>query len=251
MSRTNARLTVGISLTLGLTLALGVGAWLAGSPLYAADGAAAVAPPVLDLPKAAGPPQSAVFSGGCFWGVQAVFEHTRGVRQVLAGYAGGEKSTAEYETVSTGTTGHAESVQVSFDPAQISYGELLRVFFSVAHNPTELNRQGPDSGTQYRSEIFYLDEHQKQVAEAYIAQLDHAKAFSRKIVTRVDPYKGFYPAEGYHQDFLIHHPDNPYIVYNDLPKIENFRRLLPEDFRATPAALVAPVAVGTSQTPLP
>jgi peptide-methionine (S)-S-oxide reductase len=251
MSRTSARITIGISLTAGLALALGVGAWFTGSPLYAADNAAAVAPPVLDPPKAAGPLQSAVFSGGCFWGVQAVFEHTRGVRQVLAGYAGGEKSTAEYETVSTGTTGHAESVQVSFDPAQVSYGELLRVFFSVAHDPTELNRQGPDSGTQYRSEIFYMDAQQKQIAEAYIAQLDHAKAFPRKIVTRVDPYKGFFPAEAYHQDFLIHHPDNPYIVYNDLPKLANFRRVLPDDYLAAPVAVASPVTVGSNRTPLP
>jgi len=236
MSRTPVRLALFAS----LALVLGAGSWFALTPLQAADGAVVVAAPALDDPKAAGPQRSAVFSGGCFWGVQAVFEHTRGVRQVLAGYAGGEKSTAQYETVSTGTTGHAESVQVSFDPAQISYGELLRVFFSVAHDPTQLNRQGPDAGSQYRSEIFYADERQKQIAAAYIAQLDQSRIFSRRIVTRIDPYRGFYAAESYHQDFLIKNPDNEYILVNDLPKIENLRRLLPELYRGTP------VTVGSS-----
>jgi peptide-methionine (S)-S-oxide reductase len=231
---------VRLALFASLALVLGAGSWFALTPLQAADGAVVVAAPALDDPKAAGPQRSAVFSGGCFWGVQAVFEHTRGVRQVLAGYAGGEKSTAQYETVSTGTTGHAESVQVSFDPAQISYGELLRVFFSVAHDPTQLNRQGPDAGSQYRSEIFYADERQKQIAAAYIAQLDQSRIFSRRIVTRIDPYRGFYAAESYHQDFLIKNPDNEYILVNDLPKIENLRRLLPELYRGTP------VTVGSS-----
>jgi peptide-methionine (S)-S-oxide reductase len=239
MSRRTHRLAVRI----GLVLVLGVGCWLTLSPLHAADGAVAVAPPALDDPKAAGPAQSAVFAGGCFWGVQAVFEHTRGVRQVLAGYAGGQKSTADYETVSTGSTGHAESVQVNFDPAQVSYGELLRIFFSVAHDPTELNRQGPDVGTQYRSEIFYLNERQKQIAEAYITQLDGSRIFSRRIATRVDALQGFYAAEAYHQDFLIRNPSNPYIVYNDLPKIENFRRLLPDDYRASPVTVSVSVSV--------
>jgi peptide-methionine (S)-S-oxide reductase len=239
MSRTTLRLAVRVC----LVLLLGVGACLVLRPLRAADGAVAVAPPALDDPRAAGPPQTAVFSGGCFWGVQGVFEHVRGVRRVLAGYAGGDKSTAEYETVSTGRTGHAESVQVSFDPAQVSYGELLRVFFSVAHDPTQLNRQGPDVGTQYRSEIFYLNERQKQIAEAYIAQLDHSGIFSRRIATRVDPYGGFYPAESYHQDFLISNPGNPYIAYNDLPKIESFRRVLPDYFRAAPVTVSVSVTV--------
>lgn len=233
MSRTPVRLALFAS----LALVLGAGSWFALTPLQAADGAVVVAPPALDDPKAAGPQRSAVFSGGCFWGVQAVFEHTRGVRKVLAGYAGGEKSTAQYETVSTGTTGHAESVQVSFDPAQISYGELLRVFFSVAHDPTQLNRQGPDAGSQYRSEIFYADERQKQIAEAYIAQLDQSRIFSRRIATRIDPYRGFYAAESYHQDFLIKNPGNEYILVNDLPKIENLRRLLPDLYRGTPVTV--------------
>jgi peptide-methionine (S)-S-oxide reductase len=228
---------VRLALFASLALVLGAGSWFALTPLQAADGAVVVAPPALDDPKAAGPQRSAVFSGGCFWGVQAVFEHTRGVRKVLAGYAGGEKSTAQYETVSTGTTGHAESVQVSFDPAQISYGELLRVFFSVAHDPTQLNRQGPDAGSQYRSEIFYADERQKQIAEAYIAQLDQSRIFSRRIATRIDPYRGFYVAESYHQDFLIKNPGNEYILVNDLPKIENLRRLLPDLYRGTPVTV--------------
>jgi peptide-methionine (S)-S-oxide reductase len=166
--------------------------------------------------------------------VQGVFEHVRGVRRVVAGYAGGAKSTAEYETVSSGITGHAESVQISFDPAQISFGEILQVFFSVVHDPTQLNRQGPDTGTQYRSEIFYSDATQKQIADAYIAQLSQAQVFPRPIVTRVDGLTGFYPAEDYHQDFLTHHPNYPYIVYNDLPKIENFKRLFPAYYVGQP-----------------
>jgi peptide-methionine (S)-S-oxide reductase len=188
----------------------------------------------VDNPKAAGALQSAVLSGGCFWGVQGVFEHVRGVRKVVAGYAGGDKSTAEYGTVGRGTTGHAESVQITFDPAEVSYGELLHVFFSVVHDPTQLNRQGPDSGTQYRSEIFYLDDAQKKIAQSYISQLNGSKVFPEPIVTRVDAFKGFYPAEAYHQDFLIHNPNYPYIVYNDLPKIQNLRRVLPEYFQGKP-----------------
>jgi peptide-methionine (S)-S-oxide reductase len=216
------------------TLTLTVLTWCALGPVRAADGAVIIAPPAVNNPKAAGAAQSAVLSGGCFWGVQGVFEHVRGVRKVVAGYAGGDKSTAEYGTVSSGTTGHAESVQITFDPAETSYGELLRVFFSVVHDPTELNRQGPDIGTQYRSEIFYLDDAQKKIAEAYIAQLNGAKVFPHPIVTRVDAFKGFYPAEAYHQDFLIHNPNYPYIVFNDLPKIQNLQRVLPDDFHGKP-----------------
>lgn len=178
--------------------------------------------------------QTAVFSGGCFWGMQGVFEHVKGVKQVLAGYAGGSASTAQYETVSTGTTGHAESVQIKYDPKVISFAELLRIDFSVATDPTELNRQGPDEGTQYRNEIWYTTPDQKRVAEAYIAQLDKAHAFSAPIVTRVDANRGFYRAETYHQDFLIKNPDYPYIVINDLPKIENLKSLLPADYVAAP-----------------
>jgi peptide-methionine (S)-S-oxide reductase len=201
---------------------------------HAAESAVLLPPPAQDNPKAAGAAQTVVLSGGCFWGVQGVFEHVRGVRRVVAGYSGGAKDTAHYETVSTGSTGHAESVQISFDPAQISFGEILQVFFSVVQDPTQLNRQGPDSGTQYRSEIFFADAGQKQIADAYIAQLNQAHAFSRPIVTRVDSLKGFYPAEDYHQDFLVHNPHYPYIVYNDLPKIENFKRLFPAYYVGQP-----------------
>ena len=167
--------------------------------------------------------QTAVFAGGCFWGIQAVFQHVKGVNEATSGYSGGSASTADYETVSTGTTGHAESVQVTFDPAEISYGQLLKIFFSVAHDPTQLNRQGPDVGSQYRSVIFYTSDQQQRIAQAYIAQLDQAKVFSRKIVTQVVPLNAFYKAEAYHQNYATLHPDNPYIAYNDLPKVEHLR----------------------------
>jgi len=170
---------------------------------------------------------TAVFSGGCFWGVDAVFKHVKGVDKVVSGYAGGAANTAQYETVSTGTTGHAESVQVTYDPSKVSYDDLLKVFFFVAHDPTELNRQGPDSGTQYRSSIFYENEAQKKMADDYIAQLDQKRAFSKPIVTKVVPLKGFYPAEDYHQNYLELHPDQPYILFNDLPKLEQFQKDLP------------------------
>jgi peptide-methionine (S)-S-oxide reductase len=176
-------------------------------------------------------------AGGCFWGVQGVFEHMRGVKKVLSGYSGGEKSTAEYEIVSTGRTGHAESVQIVFDPNEVSYGELLRVYFSVAHDPTQLNRQGPDVGTQYRSNIFFSDESQKKIAMAYISQLDKSGVFKRPIVTRVDPLKGFYPAEKYHQDFLIKNPNWPYIVVNDIPKIQSMKKVFPVYYQGQPVTV--------------
>lgn len=200
----------------------------------AAEAPTVIAAPVLDLPKTAGALQTAVFSGGCFWGVQGVFEHVNGVRKVLSGYDGGNKDHAHYTQVSGGDTGHAESVQISYDPAQVSYGELLQVFFSVAHDPTQLNRQGPDSGTQYRSAIFYNTPKQKEIAEAYITQLNKSHAFGKPMVTQVNADKGFFPAEDYHQDFLIHNPTYPYIVYNDLPKIDNLKRLFPAVYRGTP-----------------
>jgi peptide-methionine (S)-S-oxide reductase len=215
-----------------IAIAAGVVAWRA--PLFGAEAPVVIAPPAVDNPKAAGPMQTAVLSGGCFWGVQGVFEHVRGVKNVIAGYAGGERATAQYETVSTGTTGHAESVQITFDPAVISYGQLLQIAFSVVHDPTQLNRQGPDVGTQYRSEIFYSDDNQKRIAQAYIGQLDQSHAFARPIVTRVDPLKGFYPAERYHQDYLINNPTQPYIAIYDIPKIQNFRRTFPELFSGQP-----------------
>jgi peptide-methionine (S)-S-oxide reductase len=203
-------------------------------PLLGAEAPVIIAPPAIDNPKAAGPAQTAVLAGGCFWGVQGVFEHVRGVQKVVAGYAGGERSTAQYETVSSGTTGHAESVKITFDPAAISYGQILQIAFSVVHDPTQLNRQGPDAGTQYRSAIFYADDTQKRIAQAYISQLDQSHVFSHPIVTRVDPLKGFYAAEDYHQDYLIHNPTQPYIAYYDIPKIENFKRTFPELYSGQP-----------------
>ena len=212
--------------------AIGMLVWQ--SPLLGAEAPVVIAPPAIDNPKTAGPLQTAVLAGGCFWGVQGVYEHVRGVRKVLAGYAGGDKATAEYETVSSGTTGHAESVKIVFDPAEISYGQILQIAFSVVHDPTQLNRQGPDVGSQYRSSVFYGDDGQKRIAEAYIAQLNQAHAFARPIVTRVDPLKGFYPAEDYHQDYLIHNPTVPYIAYFDIPKIENLKRTFPELYSGQP-----------------
>jgi len=172
--------------------------------------------------------QTAVFAGGCFWGIEAVFDHVKGVSKAESGYAGGSANTANYYTVSSGATGHAESVRVTYDASQITYGQLLKVFFSVAHDPTELNRQGPDVGSQYRSAIFYANDEQKRIAESYIKQLDDAKLFSGKIVTQVVPLAAFYAAEDYHQNYLVNHPNEPYIVYNDMPKLVNLRKLLPE-----------------------
>ena len=216
-----------------IALAL-VGAAIWRSPLMGAEAPVSIAAPAVDNPKAAGPPQTAVLAGGCFWGVQGVFEHVRGVKKVLAGYAGGDRSTAQYETVSSGSTGHAESVRITFDPAEVSYGQILQIAFSVVHDPTQLNRQGPDVGSQYRSAIFYADDGQKRIAEAYIAQLDKSRAFPRPIVTRVDALKGFYAAEDYHQDYLIHNPDVPYIAMWDLPKVENFKRMFPDLYSGRP-----------------
>lgn len=185
--------------------------------------------PTVDAPlttaKAA---QTAVVAGGCFWGIQAVFQHVKGVVNATSGYSGGAANTAQYELVSTSETGHAESVKIVYDPSRITYGQLLRVFFSVAHDPTQLNRQGPDTGSQYRSVIFYDNDEQKRIAETYIAQLEQAKVFSRPIVTQVVPLKAFYPAEAYHQDYAARHPDNPYIVYNDAPKVAHLQQQFPD-----------------------
>ena len=192
------------------------------------DAATPLPNPVVDTPVAtAKGAETAVLAGGCFWGVQAVFQHVKGVTRVISGYSGGAKETAEYYKVSSGSTGHAESVQITYDPSRITYGQLLKVYFSVAHDPTELNRQGPDVGTQYRSAIFYSNEEQKRVAGAYIAQLEAAKVFSGPIVTQAAPLKAFYPAEAYHQDYLVRHSYEPYIVINDLPKIANLKRQFP------------------------
>jgi len=206
-----------------LTVLAGAVACRAGSGASAAVPVAAVD----EVKASASAKQTAVVAGGCFWGIQAVFQHVKGVVSATSGYSGGNVKNPDYETVSSGRTGHAESVQIVYDPSKVTYGELLRVFFSVALDPTEVNRQGPDEGTQYRSVIFYGNEEQKKIAEAYIAQLDQAKVFHRKIATQVVPLQAFYPAEGYHQNYATLHPDNPYIVYNDAPKVANLRKEFP------------------------
>ena len=185
-------------------------------------------PAVNTAAAAAGTKEKAVFAGGCFWGVEAVFESMKGVSDVVSGYAGGKKLTANYEMVSTGITGHAESVEVTYDPSKVTYGQLLKVFFSVVHDPTELNRQGPDTGSQYRSAIFYMNEDQKKVAEAYIHQLEAAQIFKKKIVTQVVPFQAFYLAEEHHQNFIERNPTYPYVVYNDLPKLRALKKQYPE-----------------------
>ena len=198
-----------------------------------------VPPPTLDEAKGKSGTEIAVLAGGCFWGVQGVFQHVKGVQSAVSGYAGGDKQDPSYQQVSSGTTGHAESVEIRFDPAVISYGEILRIYFSVAHNPTELNRQGPDEGTQYRSDVFAGNEEQARVAHAYIAQLDAAHVFPEKIATRVDSLAKFWPAEDYHQDFLTLHPETPYIVYVDMPKIANLKHLFPDYWRDNPVLVSA------------
>ena len=203
------------------------------APLFAAEDAVVIPAPAADVQAPEGV-QTVVLAGGCFWGVQGVFQHTAGVVNAVSGYAGGGKATAQYETVSTGTTGHAESVQIKYDPKQISYGKILQIFFSVAHDPTQLNRQGPDSGTQYRSAIFTASDEQKKVADAYIAQLNAAKVYKKPIATKVGPLEGFYPAEAYHQDYLTLHPNQPYIAYNDLPKVENLKKIFAQNYIEKP-----------------
>ena len=199
-----------------------------------AEAAVPIAAPLVDEPSTGVHTETAVFAGGCFWGVQGVFQHVRGVTEAMSGYAGGRAGTAHYENVAEGDTGHAESVRVTFDPTQVSYGHLLQIFFSVAHNPTQLNRQGPDTGTQYRSAVFAITPAQRKVADAYIAQLDAAHSFKAPLVTKVENYSGFYPAESYHQNYLAQNPGNPYIAINDLPKVENLKRVMPALYRADP-----------------
>jgi len=198
-------------------------------PCGMSDAAAPLPDPMVDVrpPIARGAMETAVFAGGCFWGMEAVFEHVKGVKDVVSGYTGGSAENAKYEIVSSGRTGHAESVRISFDPSQVSYGQLLKVFFSVAHDPTELNRQGPDTGPQYRSVIFFANGEQERTVKAYIAQLQAARIFPRPIVTEVVPLRAFYAAEAYHQDYLVRHPNQPYIVINDLPKLANLQRQFP------------------------
>jgi peptide-methionine (S)-S-oxide reductase len=212
--------------------ALAIAAFVA-APSLAAEDAVVIPAPAQDVAPSDGI-QTAVVAGGCFWGVQGVFQHTAGVVNAVSGYAGGSKASADYSTVSSGTTGHAESVQIKFDPKKISYGKLLQIFFSVAHDPTQLNRQGPDSGTQYRSAIFTTNDEQKKVADAYIAELNAAKVYKKPIVTKVGPLEGFYPAEAYHQDYLTLHPSQPYIAYNDIPKVENLKKIFAENYIEKP-----------------
>jgi peptide-methionine (S)-S-oxide reductase len=200
----------------------------------ARDTAKAVPAPLVDEPAGSQTSEVAVLAGGCFWGVQGVYQHVKGVTNALSGYAGGAQNTAEYERVSGGSTGHAESVQVTFDPRVITYGKVLQIFFSVVHDPTLLNRQGPDVGTQYRSAIFPANAEQANVAQAYISQLNQARVFNAAIATKIEPGRAFYPAEGYHQDYLDHNPTSPYIAYNDLPKIDDLKRVFPDLYRAKP-----------------
>jgi len=221
--------------------ALAIAAFVA-VPTRAAEEAVVIPAPAADMASAPDGLQTAVVAGGCFWGVQGVFQHTAGVVNAVSGYAGGSQMTATYDQVSSGTTGHAESVQIKFDPKKISYGKILQIFFSVAHDPTQLNRQGPDHGTQYRSAIFTTSDEQKKVADAYIAQLNAAKVYGGPIVTKVNTLQGFFPAEAYHQDYLTLHPNQPYIAYNDLPKIENLKKLFAASYIEKPT-LVKNVSV--------
>ena len=230
MLRTD-RWRMAVAVMIAAAVGLGVEA---PSAALAAEAPVVIPAPALDNPKTPGPVQTAVIAGGCFWGVHGVYQHVRGVQRVLSGYSGGTKATADYEAVSRGATGHAESVEIRFDPRELSYGEILQIYFSVVHDPTQLNRQGPDMGPQYRTNIFYVDESQKRIAQAYIAQLEKARAFARAIVTRVDPLSAFYPAEAYHQDFLVKNPTYPYIVVHDLPKIGNLKKVFPGHYREQP-----------------
>ena len=203
-------------------------------PAASGEAAVVIPPPAMSV-KAADASGKAVFAGGCFWGVQGVFQHVKGVKNAVSGYVGGAKETAVYEAIGSGQTGHAEAVEITYDPSQISYGDLLQIFFSVAHNPTELNRQGPDAGTQYRSAVFPVNAEQRKLTEAYIAQLDGAKVFPEPIATKTEAEAKFYPAEEYHQDFMVRNPTYPYIVHHDLPKVENLKKLFPQRFTRSPA----------------
>ena len=221
----------GACVLLAVPVALGIA--MTQLPAQAETPAQKLPAPALDIAASDGP-QTAVLAGGCFWGVQGVFQHVKGVRNVLSGYSGGTAFSADYESVSTGSTDHAEAVQVVFDPKQITYGQILRVFFSVALDPTQVGGQGPDRGPQYRSEVFFADAEQKKVAEAYVAQLDAAHVFAKPIATRVDKLIHFYTAEDYHQDYLARNPRKPYIAYYDMPKVESLKRLFPEIYAETP-----------------
>jgi peptide-methionine (S)-S-oxide reductase len=222
----------GVALLSGALAAAAGFAWLVARSSAAAP--RAVAAPKLD-PASASNAEAALLAGGCFWGVQGVFQHVEGVASAVSGYAGGDKSKANYEDVTTGATGHAETVKVVFDPRAVSFGRILQIFFSVAHDPTQLNRQGPDEGPQYRSAIFPTSAEQARIAKAYIAQLDQARAYASPIVTQIEPGREFFAAEDYHQDFVTKHPTHPYIAYHDLPKLESLKRLFPDRYRVRPA----------------
>ncbi len=229
-------------LVAAMSLVIGFAALSGGCPAGAAEPANVIPPPAVDAPAENAPAeglQTVVLAGGCFWGIQAVYQHVDGVHQAVSGYAGGAAADPTYEQVSSGRTGHAELVQVTFDPHKVSLGKILQIFFSVAHDPTQLNRQGPDVGTQYRSAIFTTDDATKRVAQAYVSQLGGASVFHRPIVTRIDPLAKFYPAEAYHQDYALTHPHSPYIMFNDLPKVDNLKRLFPEVYREQPVTVAA------------
>ena len=221
-----------ISLCAAAVGALAIAAF-AVAPSRASEEAVIIPAPTTDV-RAADGIQTAVIAGGCFWGVQGVYQHTAGVLNAVSGYSGGSRATANYTMITTGTTGHAEAVEIKYDPKKISYGKILQIFFSVVHDPTQLNRQGPDIGTQYRSAIFAVNDEQKKVAEAYIAELNAAKVYKKPIVTKVGPLQAFYPAEDYHQDYLTLHPNQPYIAFNDIPKIENLKKVFAENYIEKP-----------------
>jgi peptide-methionine (S)-S-oxide reductase len=223
-------------LATAVVVAVGAGFTVLGS---SAEVAHVIPAPAVDEPAGAQTSEVAVLAGGCFWGVQGVFQHVKGVTNAVSGYAGGEKRTAQYEMVGSGSTGHAESVRITFDPRKISYGQILQIYFSVAHDPTQLNRQGPDVGTQYRSAIFPANTEQARVAKAYISQLNQARVYKAAIVTKIEPDREFFPAEDYHQDFMTRHPGDPYIVYHDLPKIDDLERLFPDAYRVDPVLVAA------------
>ena len=225
----------GMALVCGATLAVGAAAWLMPQRSASAEDMKRVPAPAVDAPANHAKSETAVFAGGCFWGVQGVFQHVKGVTGAVSGYAGGSKADASYPVVSSGSTGHAESVQVTYDPAQVSYGKLLQIYFSVVADPTTLNMQGPDEGTQYRTDLFTMTPEQSKVAKAYIEQLSKAHVYRAPIVTKVSTFKAFYPAESYHQNYLTRHPDNPYIAENDLPKVEGLKNLFPSEYTPSPA----------------
>lgn len=239
IERTAAKRLTNVALgALAALMLAAAGAAFWQTPAISAEAAVVIPPPAMDEKPGAGTAK-AIFAGGCFWGVQGVFQHVKGVTGAVSGYAGGDKDTAVYETVGTGRTGHAEAVEIIYEPSKVTYGQLLQVYFSVAHNPTQLNYQGPDRGPQYRSTIFAESDAQKKIAESYIAQLDKAKVFPEPIVTTLETGKKFYPAEDYHQDFLTLNPTYPYIVYNDLPKVENLKTLFPDLYSDKPVLVLA------------